>query len=185
MTTKPAPNKAKMPSPEDVDWRTEIRKRPFLGFFVFAGRGMMLIAIVGIFVLSAALLAFALYDIANAIVSLLQGRLEEKRLLLEAIEAVDLFLIITVMHVVAIGLYQLYIEERIPIPAWLRVETIDDLKVKLAGVVVVVLAVFYLGRVITGDNALNLLYLGAGVGIIIVALAAFLYAQYSKPSDMP
>jgi uncharacterized membrane protein YqhA len=185
VATKSAPTKQKLPLQEDVDWRAALKERPFLGFFVLAARGMMLLAIVGTFVMSAALVLFAIYDIASAVVLLAQGRLEEKKLLLEAIEAVDTFLIVTVMHVVGIGLYQLYIQDNIPIPEWVRVETIDDLKTKLAGVVIVVLAVFYLGRVITGDNAQNLLFLGGGVGLAIASLSVFLYAQYQKPEHKP
>lgn len=67
----------------------------------------------------------------------------------------DAFLLVTVLHVVAIGLYQLYIQDQIPVPAWLKVESIDDLKVTLSGVVVLALGVFFLGRTLVGDGSQN------------------------------
>jgi uncharacterized membrane protein YqhA len=175
----------KLPLQKDIDWRAALKERPFLGTFVLLARGTMLIAIVATFVIATALVVYALYEIYDAVKLLLTTKSDSKKITLAAVEAIDTFLLVTVLHVVAIGLYQLYIQDNIPIPEWLRVETIDDLKEKLAGVVIVVLAVFYLGRVITGDNPLNLLYLGGGVGIAIVSLALFLYAQYRKPEHKP
>ena len=84
----------------------------------------------------------------------------------------------TVLHVIAIGLYQLYIQDRIPLPKWLVVETIDDLKVTLSGVVILVLAVFFLGRAIVGDGSQNILLLGGGIGAVILALTFFVYVQH-------
>ena len=44
--------------------------------------------------------------------------------------------------------------------------------------VVVVLAVFFLGRALHGDDALNLLYLGGGIAAVTAALSLFLRAKH-------
>jgi uncharacterized membrane protein YqhA len=116
---------------------------------------------------------------------LLSDKADGKRLTLAAIEAVDVFLLITVLHIVAIGLYQLYIQDKIPLPAWAVVTDIDDLKIKLAGVVVVVLAVFFLGRVISGDGSQNLLLIGGGIGAVIAALSGFIYVLHRLWRESP
>lgn len=174
------PRKQKLPLQKDIDWRAALRERPFLGTFVLLARGTMLLAIVGTFIIATVLLLHALYEIYEAIAGLLQTRTDGKKLLLAAIEAVDSFLLVTVMHVVAIGLYQLYVQDNIPVPEWVRVADIDDLKVKLAGVVIIVLAVFFLGRALIGDASQNLLFLGGGVAAVIAALTLFLFVHYSE-----
>jgi uncharacterized membrane protein YqhA len=173
-----APRKQKLPLQKDIDWRLALKERPFLGFFVLVARGTMLLAIVGTFVIATALLGHALWEISDAVIKLFRWQTDNKELTLAAIEAVDIFLLVTVLHVVAIGLYQLYIQDRIPLPNWLIVENIDDLKVTLSGVVILVLAVFFLGRAIVGDASQNLLLMGGGIGAVIVALTFFVYVQH-------
>lgn len=172
------PRKQKIPLQKDIDWRLALRERPFLGAFVLLARGTMLIAIVATFLIATALLVHAVWEIVDEVVQLVRWETDTKTLTLAAIESVDAFLIVTVLHVVAIGLYQLYIQDRIPLPKWLVVETIDDLKVTLSGVVILALAVFFLGRVIVGDGAQNMLLLGGGIGAVILALTFFVYVQH-------
>lgn len=170
--------KQKLPLQKDIDWRLALKERPFLGFFVLLARGSMLLAIVGTFVIATALLVHAVWEITDAVIQLVRWQTDTKELTLAAIESVDAFLIVTVLHVIAIGLYQLYIQDRIPLPQWLIVENIDDLKVTLSGVVILVLAVFFLGRAIVGDGSQNILLLGAGIGAVILALTFFVYVQH-------
>ncbi len=170
--------KQKLPLQKDIDWRLALKERPFLGFFVLLARGTMLVAIVATFVVATALLVYALYEIYDAVKLLLQSKTDGKKLTLAAIEAIDTFLLVTVLHIVAIGLYQLYIQDRIPLPRWLVVESIDDLKTTLSGVVILVLAVFFLGRAIVGDASQNLLLMGGGIGAVILALTFFVYVQH-------
>jgi uncharacterized membrane protein YqhA len=173
-----APRKQKLPLQKDIDWRLALKERPFLGFFVLLARGTMLLAIVGTFLIATALLVHAVWEIIDAVIKLARWETDTKELTLAAIESVDAFLIVTVLHVVAIGLYQLYIQDRIPVPDWLIVENIDDLKVTLSGVVILALAVFFLGRVIVGDGSQNLLLLGGGISAVIAALTFFVYVQH-------
>jgi uncharacterized membrane protein YqhA len=177
------PRKQKLPLQKDIDWRLALKERPFLGFFVLVARGTMLLAIVGTFVIATALLGHALWEISDAVIKLFRWQTDNKELTLAAIEAVDIFLLVTVLHVVAIGLYQLYIQDRIPLPNWLIVENIDDLKVTLSGVVILVLAVFFLGRAIVGDASQNLLLMGGGIGAVIVALTFFVYVQHKHKDN--
>lgn len=173
-----APRKQKLPLQKDIDWRLALKERPFLGFFVLLARGTMLLAIIGTFLIATALLVHAVWEIIDAVIKLVRWETDTKELTLAAIESVDAFLVVTVLHIVAIGLYQLYIQDRIPLPDWLIVENIDDLKVTLSGVVILALAVFFLGRTIIGDGSQNLLLLGGGIGAVILALTFFVYVQH-------
>jgi len=50
-------------------------------------------------------------------------------------QLIDTFLLGTVLYIVAIGLYELFIDPQIKTPAWLEIRSIDDLKERLLGTV--------------------------------------------------
>jgi uncharacterized membrane protein YqhA len=97
-----------------------------------------------------------------------------KALALAFIEIVDLFLLGTVFLMIALGLYELFVDENLTLPSWLSFNSFDDLKNKLVGVVVVVLAVLFLGAVVGWDGSRDLLGFGVGVALVIAALTYFL-----------
>lgn len=89
----------------------------------------------------------------------------------ELVEYVHTFLVGTVVFITALGLYQLFIRE-LPLPAWLKIHTIEELETNLIGVTVVVLAVNFMGAVLVGEIENPLSY-GAGVALPIIGLALF------------
>jgi uncharacterized membrane protein YqhA len=105
-----------------------------------------------------------------------------KALLIGTIELVDLFLLGTTLYVIAIGLYELFIDPHLPTPAWLTIKNLDDLKAKVLAVVIVVLGVLFLGQVIAWDGQRDLLRLGGGIALVIAALTYFL-GQKTRSGD--
>jgi uncharacterized membrane protein YqhA len=103
-----------------------------------------------------------------------EEKLTHDQVLLHAIEIVDLFLLATVVEVVSLGLYQLYFKQDLDLPKWLKISDLDDLKSKLVGVSITVLAVFFLGKAVTWTSGIDILYLGVAVAVVIVALTYFL-----------
>lgn len=103
-----------------------------------------------------------------------------KMLALDSIEIVDLFLLGTVLYIIALGLYELFIDDQIEMPTWLEFHNLDDLKHKLVGVIIPVLAVRFLGQVMSWDGQRDLLAFGAGNALIIVALTYFLLQKKAK-----
>lgn len=101
-------------------------------------------------------------------------RFDHDDALIVAIELVDLFLLSTVVQVMSLGLYQLYFDQNLQVPTWLRIRTLDDSKSKLVGVAITVLAVYFLGRAIAYDGSIEILYLGAAATGMILALTYFL-----------
>lgn len=91
------------------------------------------------------------------------------------IKQADYALLATVLYVLALGLYSLFVDDRVPMPAWLRIHDLGHLKELLAGVVVVAIAVIFLGWALTWDGSSDLLALGAGSAAVIAALALFLW----------
>src|SRR5918998_2062777 len=152
-----------------------------------ASRFVIGLAVLGSFVGSAILLVIAtisLFSIAwNEIVNFdpdnLGGR-HIDRLAVELIEITDIILLGTVLYIVALGLYQLFIDRNVPLPHWLKVNDLTDLKRDLIGVVVVLLGVSFLGEVVNWEGETDVLPLGAGIALVIAALGFILWLTPSK-----
>lgn len=101
----------------------------------------------------------------------LQITLQE--MLVEYVEFADFFLLAIVLYIMSIGLYSLFIDDNIPMPSWLEIHTLDDLKEKLVSVIVVVMGVYFLGRLLNGATAQDLMFMGIGIGAVVLPLAYF------------
>jgi len=146
----------------------------------------MLIAVFGSFAASVTLLIYGALETVITIGHTLTepvSSANSKQLILSCIQIVDLFLLATVLYITALGLYELFIDERIKVPDWLEIHTIDDLKSKLTSVIVVVLSVLFLSEVVRWNGGTNILPLGAGIGLVIAALTYFLSSQVKKPKS--
>jgi len=154
-----------------------------------ASRYMIIIAGLGSLVASITLLIYGgLETIALVSDAIASGKVSgkgAKLLSLSFIELVDLFLLSTVFLIVALGLYELFIDDTLKLPGWLQIHTLDDLKGKLVGVVIVVLAVLFLGQVVSWDGQRDLMQLGVGIAVVIVALTYFLSAKLKGKSSAP
>ena len=95
----------------------------------------------------------------------------------------DLFLLGTVFYIIALGLYELFIDTNIRVPSWLEIKTLDDLKDKLIGVVIVVLAVLFLGQVVSWNGQKDLLGYGVAIALVIAALTYFLRLKIGTKSQ--
>lgn len=154
--------------------------RPLLG----ASRFLILIAVLGALIAATSVLVYGLIQAVNvvkyAFIETEISRKGAKSMALEFIEIIDLFLIGTVFYIVALGLYELFIDSDIKLPAWLEINNLDDLKNKLIAVVVVVLAVLFLGQAVTWDGQSDLMGLGIGIAAVIAALTWFVGVKSSK-----
>jgi uncharacterized membrane protein YqhA len=94
------------------------------------------------------------------------------------IELIDLILLGTVLYIVAIGLYQLFIDPNLELPAWLQTSDLDDLKQKLLGVVIVLLGVTFLSDATEWDGSPNFLTYGLSIAGVVLALTAYITAAH-------
>ena len=105
--------------------------------------------------------------------------IEDKSIILSFIPAVDDYLFATILLIIAMGLYELFISEIDPKsrkgktrPTWLRVDDLDDLTSHIGEVVITTLIVtfFRLSFSINYRSPLDLLMLGGGVLLISASL---------------
>ena len=149
-------------------------------------RYLMLIAVFGSFAASVTLLIYGALETVITIrhtATVPVSRENSKQLILSCIEVVDLFLLATVFYITALGLYELFIDDRIKVPIWLEIHTIEDLKTKLTSVIVVVLSVLFLSEVVRWNGGTNILPLGGGIALVIAAQTYFLSSQVKKPKS--
>lgn len=140
-------------------------------------RYLLFLPVLGALIASAVVLIYGGVEVLRTVAGMLSGELltgGTKPFVLKFIEIIDLFLIGTVFYITSLGLYELFIDERIQTPAWLIITHLDDLKAKLLNVIVVILVVVFLGQVINWKQGYDVLALGAGVGIVILAVTYFL-----------
>ena len=101
--------------------------------------------------------------------------------IVEVLTAVDAILLGTVLLVIGYGLYELFVDTDLEVPVWLEVKDLDDLKSKLIGVVVAIIAVIFVGVFVDTDRAADVVSYGLGAGALVTGLAIFAFAT-KKPN---
>jgi uncharacterized membrane protein YqhA len=112
--------------------------------------------------------------VATQALSGLDTSAEIKALAVNEVFLADVSLIATALFLVAVGLYELFIS-KIDFPVGVTVVSLDDLKDKLLGVIVVALAVTFLAQITTWDGKTDLLSYGVSIALVVLALGAFTY----------
>ena len=126
------------------------------------------------------LMGIGVWEVVMSIVHLIDTSVSIKLTVVAILTAVDTFLLATVLLVIGYGLYELFVDNEVKLPEWLEIRSLDDLKTKLIGVIVAVLAVVFLGALVDRSDANSVMLLGAGVGAVVVGLAAFTFATKRK-----
>ncbi|HZU70517.1 MAG TPA: YqhA family protein [Ktedonobacteraceae bacterium] len=141
-------------------------------------RYLIVIAVIGTFLASIAVLVYGALTVVTTIIDIFThgGFTTDgaKHLAVDDIELIDLFLLGTVLYIIALGLYNLFIDDKLPMPRWLEIVNLDDLKETLLRVIIVLLAVTFLGYVVNWDGNANILDLGIAVGLVLFALGLLL-----------
>jgi uncharacterized membrane protein YqhA len=118
----------------------------------------------------------------EAVIDSVTGKNYLKVTIVEVLTAVDAILLGTVLLVIGYGLYELFVDTDLEVPVWLEVKDLDDLKSKLIGVVVAIIAVIFVGVFVDTDRANEVVSYGLGAGALVTGLAIFAYAT-KKPNS--
>ena len=153
--------------------------------FLEKSRHIIIIGVVGTFIASLALFIFGFAGIVFAVWNSVGatdpfGYENIKEISVILITAVDIFLLATVHYIIALGLYELFIDESLDLPAWLEVRTLDDLKSRLLGVIAVILPVAFLGKMVEWKSGQDILWLGLAVSAVLIAIASIQYVSYIR-----
>jgi uncharacterized membrane protein YqhA len=122
------------------------------------------------------LMAQGSYAMVVAVIDSVSDSYSLKETVVEVLTAVDAILLGTVLLVIGYGLYELFIDAELDVPLWLRVNNLDDLKSKLIGVVVAIIAVVFVGVFVDSNRTQDVIAYGVGAGALVAGLAIFAYA---------
>ena len=161
----------------NADPTDEVRRpSPLIGRMVASSRFFVLLATLSLFLAFMAVMVSTMYFTASTIwITVIGEGMTQNEMIGKLIKQADYALLATVLYVLALGLYSLFVDDRIPMPGWLRISDLGQLKELLAGVVVVAIAVIFLGEALTWDGSSDLLAPGLASAAVIAALALFLW----------
>lgn len=148
-----------------------------------SSRFIVLIAVVGALVASLACLVFGAIKVVTVLIGMFQKGIAEqatKAVAVDFIEVVDLFLIGIIFYIIAMGFYELFIDDRLQLPAWLVIHSLDDLKMILISGMVVVMGVYFLGALVDWKGQTDLLPLSVSIALIIAVLTFFQYVNAQR-----
>ena len=141
-------------------------------------RYLLIIAIIGTLLASISLLIYAGLSVVSITIETFAHDSFTidmiKHVAVNFIEVIELFLLGTVLYIISLGLYELFIDNRLPMPHWLVISSLEDLKERLLGIIIVMLAASFLGFVVAWDGNTNILALGVAVGLVLLALSVLL-----------
>ena len=139
---------------------------------------MIVIAVVGSLLAAFTLSIYGFFRVVNIVWDVVANHElsehQEETLSIELIELIDVFLISVILLIVAIGLYQLFIDSSNKWPPALRIRTLDELKHKIIGVLCVILGVNFVSNVSEWTGGHDILYLGVAIALVLVALVLLL-----------
>jgi len=165
----------------DHSCRPDDTGRSFMNTIASSSRWLFLLTVIGSALISAALFVYGfgftillLFESFSSVEFSLESM---KSLMAGSIQIIDLFLVATVFYIVALGFYELFIAKA-PLPGWLKICDLDDLKVKLLGLVVIAFSVVLLGAALTWDGTSDILALGLATSAGIIAIGFYLWVKH-------
>ena len=124
------------------------------------------------------------WEIIRSMIKLFDTSVPLKESVVTILTAVDTLLLATVLLVIGYGLYELFVDTNVQLPPWLEIRSLDDLKAKLIGVVVAIIAVVFLGELVDASDPNDVMLIGIGSGAVVIGLAGFTFAT-RKESKRP
>lgn len=156
-------------------------------------RSLRYVILIAVIALLIATLAVFIFGLISTIVIVFEtfshghyGAEGARTLSVELIEMIDLFLLGTILFMTAVGMHELFVDPGLKelIPEWMSVSSLDELKFNLLAVVVVLLAVLFLGIAASYElgEGVNIFDYGAAVALVIVAsgVTVYLFARVHR-----
>jgi Uncharacterized protein family, UPF0114 len=101
---------------------------------VASSRFFVLIATISLFLAFMAVMVSTMLVTVVTIVDAVSGQgMTQNEMIGKLIKQADYALLATVLYVLALGLYSLFVDDRVPMPGWLRISDLGQLKELLAG----------------------------------------------------
>jgi len=135
------------------------------------GKAIALLPSLSLFVGAVFLGLYGIYVLFETLYKVLtdQSARDTAVLATKFISVMDIHLLSVILYIFAVGLYELFVGE-LKLAPWLKIETIDQLKSKLASVIVLILAITFTKNLVEWKNPLDTLLFGLAVSAVIGVL---------------
>ena len=140
-----------------------------MGKLIEKSRYLIYIAIVSLLLATLAALGWGMAKTILAVLDIARSWGQDPYTAVRLIELIDSFLIAIALYVFAAGMYELFIGGA-NLPRWMVPDDLQDLKDKLAGVIVLVMAVKFLEHLVEWDHPVDSLLFALAVAIVSAAL---------------
>lgn len=163
------------------DCKAEGGIHSFVRSLALSSTWLFSLAVIGTGIISVVLFVYgfllSIFGVFYAIVGFSVDIHVAKAYLATSIEVIDIFLVATVFYLISLGLYELFIAKA-PLPGWVQIRSLDDLKTKILGLTVIALSVIFLGAALTLIKETSILEFGAAVALMILAISAYLWVKH-------
>lgn len=107
----------------------------------------------------------------NVIIIIATSYGQDPYIAVSLIELVDNFLIATALFIFGVSMYELFIN-KLALPDWMLAQNLHELKDKLGGVIILVMAVKFLEHLVEWKNSYDSLLFAIAVAVVSAALIA-------------
>jgi uncharacterized membrane protein YqhA len=135
-------------------------------------RYLAVIGVVALLVSALAAFGWGVAKTVEAIVLITISLGHASGITIALVEIMDSFLIATTLLVFSLGIYELVVGD-LPLPDWMQIHNLHDLKSKLGGLLVLVMAVKFLERLAEWKNGMETLFFALAIGVVATVLIAF------------
>ena len=140
------------------------------------------VALIGTFtlvILAIACFAWGALRAAEAIILIVMSLGRDPEIAVALIAVVDVFLIATVLFVVGVSLYEMFIGD-LHLPEWMVADNLYELKSKLGGVIILVMAMKFLEKLVDWKAAQDTMYFAIAIAVVSAALIGMGYLNKGK-----
>lgn len=96
-----------------------------------------------------------------------------KHLMIAAVEQADVLLVGLALLIISTGMFSLFVNPAQNLPRALQINSFDDLKQKLIGIVIVALAVNFFSVALEWKGGTDILVYGAALALVILAVSVY------------
>jgi uncharacterized membrane protein YqhA len=140
--------------------------------FLASTRYLAVIGVVALLVSALAAFGWGVVLTLEAVILIISSLGHAAGITIALVEIVDAFLIATMLLVFSLGIFELTIGD-LPLPDWMEIHNLHDLKAKLSGLLVLVMAVKFLEKLAEWQNGLETLFFALAIGVVAAVLIAF------------
>jgi len=142
--------------------------------FLWVLKGTNILASILFAIVGTMVVLYGGYLSVVAIKTIITNLEAEGKIISMVLKGLDLVFLGIVIQILGIGLYELFVHSIDQLPQWLVIKDFDQLKVLLVKASIMVIAISFVGKVVTWSGEENILYYGVGIGAIIAALSYFI-----------